>query len=298
MLPIITFSFLSILGISAYLFYENRKSKRWIKRRLRPSREKRPKSGSANLVLKTLMAVGVRSAPSDEKKLAQITQDLSYAGYRGASAAYQYIGLRTLLALSLAVIFLLLMAIFDGFDLRNLLLMVLAMAVGYYAPRIVLKTKIKTRNKKIFRELPDTLDLLIICVEAGLGFEMALYRVSKELKEVAPVLSKEFAQYFFETRGGVARNEALVNLKKRNDSAGLHAMVDVVIQSLRFGTDISAALRVHSESMKTERQQIAEEKGAKVAVKLTLPMVILILPALLIIILGPALLRLIRHFNL
>ena len=163
-----------------------------------------------------------------------------------------------------------------------------------YLPPVILRSKVKSRNKKIFRELPDTLDLLIICIEAGLGFEMALFRVSKELKDVAPVLSKEFVQYFFETRGGVARNEALDNLKARNGGFGLKAVIDVVIQSIRFGTDITHALRVHSDSMRTERRQIAEEKGAKVAVKLTFPMILFILPVLLIIILGLAITKFAR----
>jgi tight adherence protein C len=296
-LPVLTFIAVSVLGISAFIVYETRRNRRWIGKRLRFSQEKSRVTDTANLFLRVLLALGSHTAPTNKKELSKVRKELSYAGYRGSSDAYFYYGIRALSALGLAIVSLLFLALFSNIGLRNLLLTFLPAGIGYYLPQIILKAKIKARNKKIFRELPDTLDLLVICIEAGLGFEMALFRVSKELKDVAPVLSKEFAQYFFETRGGVSRNEALVNLKNRNDSEGLRSVIDVVIQSFRFGTDVASALRVHSESMRTERRQIAEEKGAKVAVKLTLPLVLLILPALLIIILGPAILRLIGHFS-
>lgn len=296
-LPIITFVALSALGICASLFYEAGRKRRWIAERLQPSGRKGRKPDSATLFMQALLALGSRTAPSKEGDLLQLKKELSYAGYRHASAPHLYFGVRTFLALSLAILSVLSLALFGSIDLRNLLLTVFPAAIGYYLPQIILKSKIKARSNKIFRELPDTLDLLVICTEAGLGFEMALFRVSKELKDVAPVLSREFAQYFFETRGGVARNEALANLKHRNNSKGLESVIDVVIQSMRFGTDVAEALRVHSEAMRTERQQIAEEKGAKIAVKLTLPLVLLVLPALLIIILGPAVLKIVAHFS-
>lgn len=296
-LPIITFIVVSALGICASLFYEAKRKRRWIAERFHVSGRKGRKPDSATLFMRALLALGSRTAPSNERELSQIRKELSYAGYRHASAPHLYFGVRTFLSLSLAILSVLSLALFGSIDLRNLLLTVFPAAIGYYLPQIILKSKIKARNKKIFRELPDTLDLLVICTEAGLGFEMALFRVSKELKDVAPVLSREFAQYFFETRGGVARNEALANLKNRNDSAGLESVIDVVIQSMRFGTDVAEALRVHSEAMRTERQQIAEEKGAKIAVKLTLPLVLLVLPALLIIILGPAVLKMVAYFS-
>ena len=296
-LPIITFIVVSSLGICTFLFYEAKKKRKWIVKRLQPSRRKDRKPDSATLFRRALLALGSRIAPSNEKELSQIRKQLSYAGYRHVSAPHLYFGVRTFLSLSLAILSILFLAFFSSIDLGNLFLTFFLAAIGYYLPQIILKSKIKARSNKIFKELPDVLDLLVICTEAGLGFEMALFRVSKELKDVAPVLSKEFAQYFFETRGGVARNEALANLKHRNNSKGLESVIDVVIQSMRFGTDVATALRVHSEAMRTERQQIAEEKGAKIAVKLTLPLVLLVLPALLIVILGPAILRIIGHFS-
>ena len=295
--PTITFVAVSLIGVLSYLFYESKQKRRWIVERLRPPGIGARGADSINVFQRMLLGLGARTAPSGERELTKIKRELSYAGYRKPSAPHVYFGIRTFLALGMAAVSMSLVAIFGSLNIRSLLLIVLPTAIGYYLPQMVLRSKIKNRKKKIFRELPDTLDLLVICTEAGLGFEMALFRVSKELKDVAPVLSKEFAQYFFETRGGVARNRALLNLVDRNDSPGLRSVVEVVIQSMKYGADVAEALRIHSEAMRTERRQIAEEKGAKIGVKLTLPMVLLVLPALLIIVLGPAILKMAGYFS-
>ena len=295
-ISITVFSVVFTSGLFGLRFYEKKKNREQVFRRLRFSKEKRESDTSENSFSRFLASLGKYAVPENEGKISDIKRQLSYAGYRGHLVAEQYYGILILSTLSLAATAVLFLATFGGFEPRGILVALLLVAAGYYSPRILLSSRIKERNKKIFRELPDALDLLILCIGAGLGFEAALFRVSRELKDVAPVLSREFSQYFFETRSGVARQEALVNLKERNDSAGLRAVADVVIQSVRFGTDAASALRVHSESMRTERRQIAEEKGAKIAVKLTIPLMLLIMPALLIVILGPAALRLMASF--
>ena len=126
---------------------------------------------------------------------------------------------------------------------------------------------------------------------------MALLRVSEELGEIAPVLSKEFAHYFYETQTGIPREQALTNLKERNGEQGLKSVTDVFIQSVKFGTDIAKPLRVHSDALRTERRQLAEEKGAKISAKLTLPLMLLVLPALLIVVVGPAVINIIEHLS-
>ncbi len=282
-------------GLFGLRSYEKRKNREQVYNRLRFSREHRGADVSESFFSRLPVSLGKYAVPENEGKISDIKRQLSYAGYRGSSAVEKYYGSIILTTLGFTAIGILIVVALGWFGGRGILVVLMLVAVGYYAPRILLSSRIKERNKSIFRELPDALDLLILCVGAGLGFEAALFRVSRELKGVAPVLSKEFSQYFFETRSGVARQEALVNLKERNDSAGLRAVADVVIQSVRFGTDSASALRVHSESMRTERRQIAEEKGAKIAVKLTIPLILLIIPALLVVILGPAALRLLRY---
>ncbi len=296
LLPKLIFLAIFIVVMLIFIFHEKKNNSKWIRERFHPSIVKQGEKKEIAWWQKLLVDLGNRTAPTNQTAKMQAKKQLSYAGYRSGFALEIYFGIRAVLPLGAAFICILYLILKGNIDLRLLYLSFLVIVSGYYLPLIILKSKIKTRKSEIFKELPNTLDLLVLCSEAGLGFEMALMRVSKELKDVAPILSKEFTQYFFETRGGVARNEALENMKKRNDSPGLGAVVDVALQSMRFGTNIASALRVHSEFMRTERFQIAEEKGAKIAVKLTLPLVFLVLPALLIIVLGPAILQLLEYF--
>lgn len=287
------FVFLLLLTL-ADVYYKKIKRQTWIRHRLRPVHRENRHPGKDRWFIRLIKEIGYQTGP---KKAAadRLKQQLSWAGYRYASAPEMFCGTRSLAAVVLlagAV----LSGLITGVTLMTAFAVFMILAAANYLPQFWLRYRVMLRTKSIFRELPDTLDLIVLCVEAGLGFEMALFRVSRELKAVAPVLSREFAQYFYETRGGLSRTEALANMKTRNRSAGLDAFVDVVLQSMRFGTDVAGALRVHSESMRTERHQIAEEKGGKIAVKLTLPLVFFVLPALLIIILGPAVLRLMDAF--
>jgi len=173
----------------------------------------------------------------------------------------------------------------------------LPLAVGYGLPVLLLNIRIRSRQAEIFRELPDALDLVLICLEAGLNFDTALYRVSQELIHLSPVLSAEFGQYFLEIQSGLPRRTVLQHLAKRNGVENLTAVVGILLQSIRFGTNIADSLRVHIQSMRTQRRQIAEEAGAKISTRLTFPMVLLILPALFIIILGPAILNVFEKFK-
>lgn len=298
LIPIITFLAISVLLISCYFFYERREKNAWIRARIQPAGKKKEiKLNPKTMLNKILLQLGSFAMPSGEEERSEIKKKLLHAGYKNDSALQLYFGIRIICSLTLGCLFLLIQIIREKTALMDLFLTVIPLALGYYLPQIILRSQVQSRNRTIFVELPDTLDLLVICIEAGLGFEMALYRVSKELKDVTPVLGKEFAQYFFETRTGMPRNQALIRLKERNGEPGFHAVIDVILQSFKFGTDIADALRVHSEAMRTERRQIAEEKGAKVAAKLTLPLVLLILPVLLIVLLGPAIIKLLANFS-
>jgi len=171
------------------------------------------------------------------------------------------------------------------------------LAAGYYLPAAVLRRQASARSRKIRQELPDVLDLLKICIEAGLSLDSALFRVGRDLKDIAPVLSRELAQYFLEIQSGLPRKEVLSSLAERNQVNALSGVVNVLIQSSRLGTDIAEALEVYSASLRTERMQAAQEQGAKVSTKLTFPMIFLILPALLIVILGPAMINMLDRLS-
>ena len=191
-LPIITFIAISGIFIFFYLHYEAGKKNAWIKTRLLSSWNRAGVVETRPLPKRILLSLGSYIVPSKEQELSQIREKLSYAGYRDGDALDIYFGIRVFMALSLSILFVLLLVISGRSGLVNIFLTTFPLAIGYYLPPVILRSKVKSRNKKIFRELPDTLDLLVICIEAGLGFEMALFRVSKELKDVAPVLSKEF----------------------------------------------------------------------------------------------------------
>ena len=154
-----------------------------------------------------------------------------------------------------------------GLSLQGLAMGYAFLVVGHFAPRWYLAQKVKRRRREIFRELPDALDILLICIHAGLSFDRALIRVSGELKHIAPALSTEFEIYFYEVESGIPREQALAKLAQRNEEDSLTAVVNVLAQSVRFGTDIAEALRVYTESLRVERRQIAEEKRRKASRK-------------------------------
>ena len=134
-------------------------------------------------------------------------------------------------------------------------------------------------------------------MEAGLSFDMAFLRVSSELAKIAPVLSKEFSQYYLEVQSGLPRMEVLKNLAERNGEKNLNSVVQVLLQSFKLGTDVASSLRIYAESLRTERLQKAKEKSAKLSVKLTFVTVLLILPAYILIVIGPVIVKIISLFG-
>jgi len=213
---------------------------------------------------------------------------LIQAGYRDASHVTYYFGARTLLAL----VGLGLVALFSGFD--NPLLLVGVPAFGFFIPRFMLKRMIKARQMRITLGLPDALDLTVICVEAGLALDQALLRVGTELQYAHPDLSEEFHLLNLELRAGKPRSEALRNLVDRTGVDDVRSLVGTLIQTDRFGTSVAQALRVHSDSLRTERRQRAEEQAAKTTIKMVPPLVIFVLPSIIIVTIGPALIQLFR----
>jgi len=170
----------------------------------------------------------------------------------------------------------------------KMMLLLIGPLLGFRLPDMLLKSKSKNRADEVTYSLPDALDLLTVCVEAGLGLDSAISRVAHEQRNSAPILSFEFQRVSKDILAGVPRSDAFRNLLKRNASQELRSFVGLLIQSDKLGTSISQSLRVYSDALRTKRRQKAEELASKAGVKMSLPLVLFILPATFIVILAPA----------
>jgi tight adherence protein C len=214
---------------------------------------------------------------------------LMQAGYREPRHATAYFGIRALCAL----VGLVLVAV-SGMGIDSPLLFFGVPAFGFFIPRFALKRMIKARQHRIRIGLADALDLTVICVEAGLSLDQAMARVGEDLQHAHPDLSDEFHLVNLEMRAGKPRAEALRNLAERTGVDDLKALVGVLIQTDRFGTSVAQALRVHSDSLRTERRQRAEEQAAKTTIKMVPALVVFVLPSMFFVTLGPAVILLIH----
>ncbi|WDP90908.1 MAG: type II secretion system F family protein [Desulfobacter sp.] len=269
--------------------------RRMTEKRLGIAVSPQPKAGKKTASLnRVVLTLGQVAAPKKDKEISKIRARLCYAGYRDEGAPMGFYGLKLGGGLLLSGLFFFFQLALGLVSPRTPLMLFIPFGFGYLLPDMVLKHRAKARVTSIFRELPDTLDLLVICLYAGLGFDYALYRVCSELRDIAPILSGEFGRYFLETKSGLVRETALKNLAERNGSEPLKSVVNVLLQSSRIGTDMARALKVYTDTMRKERQQMAEEQGAKLGTKLTLPLVVFILPALMLIILGPVIINFVK----
>jgi tight adherence protein C len=216
---------------------------------------------------------------------------LIQAGFRDSRHLNYYFGLRLLLAfIGFAGV-----VLFTGFDDFPLLAGVTGL--GFLLPRFFLKRMIRDRQQRIRLALPDALDLTVICVEAGLALDQAMMRVGQDLHHAHPDLSDEFHLVNLEMRAGKPRAEALRNLVERTGVDDIRSLVGTLIQTDRFGTSIAQALRVHSDSLRTERRQRAEEQAAKTTIKMVPPLVLFVLPSIIFVTIGPAVIELIRELG-
>jgi tight adherence protein C len=215
---------------------------------------------------------------------------LIQAGLREPRYVTMYYGLRVLFLFAGAFA----VSSATGFSLRKLPLAFIAAALGYFFPRFFLKRLITSRQRDIQLALPDALDLTIICVEAGLSLDQALNRVGEELKHVHRELSDELRLITLEVRAGKTRAEALRNFASRVNIDDVRALVAVLLQTDRFGTSVALALRVHSDALRTERRQRAEEAAAKTTIKMVPVLVFFVFPPMFFVTMGPAVIELIR----
>ncbi len=240
--------------------------------------------------------LGQFSTPKGEEEMTHRRKKLIVAGYRKPNAPIVFYGSKILLAVALpaAVFFLLL---FLGIPVRkmNLLLLILTLALaGFYAPDLWVRLAIARRQEQITNGFPDALDMMVVCVEAGMGLDQAIKRVADEMKMSYRIISDEFSQMNMELRAGRSRQDAMRNLAARTDVEDVKSLVTLLLQTDRFGTSVANALRVHSDSMRTKRRQRAEEMAAKLPVKLLFPLVLFIFPSLFVVLLGPGAIQIYR----
>jgi tight adherence protein C len=230
----------------------------------------------------------VKPAPGEE--LSRINQKLVHAGFRTENAVEILLGIKLLLPIIIIIILWQIDSHLEKpLDLPPAIAVAfIGIAFAFFLPNMWLGSKIAARQQIIGDALPDSMDLLVTCVEAGLSLDAAMARVAAELELVAPVLAVEMKQTLLEIQAGVRRSDAFHRLSTRTGVEDLRTLSAMIIQTEMFGTSVSRALRVHADGMRTKRMQRAEEKAAMVAVKMTVPLIMCILPSLFAVVLGPA----------
>lgn len=270
--------------------------------RLDELREPRTRSGDkarAGKVAKLIESASPKLAaplkPKTEQEVGKLKERLQHAGFRGEAAQSVFLGLKFILLVVGFVTAGGTLALTRGFDQRTGMATIAVAGVMFYLPDLVVWFCKKSRQDNIFFGLPDALDLMVVCVEAGLGLDQAMRKVSEEMKKSYAVLADEFALCNLQLQMGSARNTVLHELGARTGVDDLKALSAILIQADKFGSSVAQALRVQSDSMRTRRRQMAEEKAAKTAVKLIFPLVIFIFPAIFIVLVGPAAITMINE---
>jgi tight adherence protein C len=222
---------------------------------------------------------------------------LTHAGYRHPNAVAIYAGARLGLAAVLAGLAAITLPVFLSNAGVVMLVALYVAAVGYLLPMLVVRSKARRRQKEITLTLPDALDLLVVCVEAGLGLNQAFVRVADEIHPLSVITASEFHLLNLEIRAGTPREEALRNLFERTGVEDIRSLTMMMIQADRFGTSIANALRIHAETLRDKRRQRAEEAAAKTTIKLVFPLVLCIFPAMFVVLIGPGLITIVEALS-
>jgi tight adherence protein C len=236
--------------------------------------------------------------PQDGEERAKTHNDLIHAGSRSEKALPYFFGITAVLSVGLPLIVFLSTSWMAQWTFSTMILaMVFGAFVGVVVPNIVLEKIKEKRLKKLRNGFPDALDLLVVCVEAGLGLGAAIDRVARDLEVSHEELAEELRLVNVEMRAGVERPAALKNLAERSGLADIRGLVGLLVQTMRFGTSVADALRVYSEEFRDKRMQKAEEQAAKIGTKLIFPLVTCLFPAFFVVAVGPAALRMIVVFR-
>jgi tight adherence protein C len=232
--------------------------------------------------------LGQSLRPTDEQNLGKVRLKLLNAGFRNENSVAVFYGIQMILMLIGMCIAFPLLALKFGMTRNALTYTALVAGIGFYLPGMVVDNRKKKRSEAIFLGLPDALDLMVVCVEAGLGLDSAMRRVTSELATSCPVLCEEFAIANFQLQMGRTRKDVLRDLGLRTGVDDVRSLAAVIIQAEKFGASIGAALRVQSDAMRLRRRQYAEERAAKTAVKIMIPLILFIFPGVFVVLVGPA----------
>jgi tight adherence protein C len=301
---------LVFLGIASY--YTQRTERRKLTEKIRKGSEEAggPKAPDAtdtslksrdkvqNRISNFLGRFGKRVAPKQSKDYRQMRPRFLKAGFRRETAPAVFWGAKCLLAICLPMCFFLLRLVVFGplsTAMTGGICLYLAL-MGFFLPDIWLRIRIARRRERIFKGFPDALDLLVVCVEAGMGIDSAINRVAEEMKISNKTLSDELKLLNLEIRAGKPRRDALKDLAMRTDLQEVESLATLLIQTEKFGTNVAQTLRVYSDMFRTKRHQRAEEIAAKMPAKLLIPLVFLIFPSLFVALLGPAAIMMFRIF--
>jgi tight adherence protein C len=293
---------LVFLGIASY--YTQRTERRKLTEKIRKGSEEAgaPKAPDAtdtslksrdkvqNRISNFLGRFGKRVAPKQSKDYRQMRPRFLKAGFRRETAPAIFWGTKCLLAICLPMCFLLLRLVVFGplsIAMTGGICLYLAL-MGFFLPDIWLRIRIARRRERIFKGFPDALDLLVVCVEAGMGIDSAINRVAEEMKISNKTLSDELKLLNLEIRAGKTRRDALKDLAMRTDLQEVESLATLLIQTEKFGTNVAQTLRVYSDMFRTKRYQRAEEIAAKMPIKMVIPLAFFIFPSLFVVLLGPA----------
>lgn len=242
-------------------------------------------------------AIGLKWGPAQETgQPSYLGRLLQQAGFRRQHAVTTFFGLKVI-ATALFIAATVVTRIFVRIPMTSLVSLMAGVAIallGWYLPDIALRLRIMHRKEMILEGFPDALDLMVVCVEAGMGLDGALARVGEEVRLRSPLVGAEFHSLNLELRGGKTRRDALHNMAMRTGLEEISAFTGLLVQTDRFGTSIAQALRVHADAMRVRRAQRAEELAAKLPVKLVFPLIFFIFPSIFVVIIGPAAIRIFR----
>jgi tight adherence protein C len=288
--------FLLIVSGGLLLFYREEMLQR-ISEAINPHPKTKPKS-LASAIQQTGVSIGgvvehfENVVPKSQAEISVTLTRLRRAGFRSESAIKLFYGSKVVVPLLLCVI-----CFVTGLGKLSPLSYIMSLALGFLAPDFWLGKRISTRQGRIRRGLPDALDLLVICIEAGLSMDQATARTALELKQAQPEVCDELGIVVLEQRAGRPRGEAWRHMAERTDVDCVRNLVTMLVQAEQFGTSVGKTLRVHSDTLRTQRVQAVEEAAAKTTIKLIFPLVLFIFPSLFVVVLGPAFISIMESFK-
>ncbi len=297
------FVLVMLAGYLAFYYSNLYEKKKGISERIRQVAEPEKGAGSPAIskwkgfLLRSVSGFGEAVRPKQEADISRTKKKLIQAGYQRENATVVFFGSKVFAAFLLLALFIIIkLMVLKALPTQHVLMFVLfSVAGGFYLPDLYLQRVIQNRKRRIFEGFPDALDLMVVCVEAGMGLDAAIKRVGDEMALQNSVLSDEFRILSLELRAGKSRIDALRNLATRTDLEDVSSLVTLLIQTDRFGTRVAQALRVHSDAMRTKRYQRAEEAAAKLPVKMVFPLIFFIFPSLFVAIIGPGIIRIYRN---